>query len=249
VVAVRLVDGTRGPDDIGYMRGKYISYSDEVAARVLALLAEGASLAAVGRMEEMPSFTTLIRWRQERPDFQAAYLAACAARPPGRRPRGPYGTRAEIAARRAARPAKRPAGRPGRYSLKLAEEVCARVAAGESMLDLGQDPSLPSTQSLYNWLEEHEKFRLKYAVACEMRADLLAEEALAIADDASGDFIQGPDGLEPNMQAIRRARMMIDLRKWRAGKLCPRRYGLRPVVDEPRRDGEKTHEDWLLELE
>jgi hypothetical protein len=180
------------------MRGSYVSWTPERGRQVCALIAGGQSLSSIGRMAGMPSFNTLLRWRRDHPQFQEAYLEACASRPPGRGPHGPYGTKAQIAARHAARPPKKPVGRPCLYTEELVEEVCARIAAGESMDDLGEDPQLPAKMSLYNWLDEHEHFRRRYGAACEMRADLMAEEALAIADDASGDFIRTEKGLQPN---------------------------------------------------
>ena len=119
------------------MRGAYVPYSPEIAAQVCELLAEGHSLAAVGRLEGMPAYTTLSIWRQSHPEFRAQYLEACARRPqPWPGPRGAYGPRAETAARRAARPPRGSAGRPTAYSEAVAEEICRRVGGGDGTLEL-----------------------------------------------------------------------------------------------------------------
>ena len=231
------------------MRGGYIPYSPEIAAQVCELLAAGHSLAAVGRLEGMPAYTTLSIWRQSHPEFREQYLEACAQRPqPWPGPRGAYGTKAEIAARRAARPPRRPVGRPTAYSDEVVEEICRRIAGGDGTLELEAADDLPCLQSIYNWLDEHEDFRRRWTAACEHRAHRLADELLAIADDASGDFMPARDGkgVVANLQGIRRAKLMIDARKWRAAKLAPRKYGLR-LGAEPVE--EYHYEDLLAALE
>ena len=232
------------------MRGRYNAYTPERAARVCALLGQGKAMTAIGTMEGMPSFTTLVRWRGEHPEIEAAYQAAKAAKGKIRGPRGAYGTMAQVAARRAARAPRRPApGRPTSYSEQVAEEVCARIAAGESMLDLSHDAGLPPHQSLYVWMQQHEDFARGYRAACEVRAELMCDEVVAIADDEEADLFDRGGGEPPwvNIQAIRRARLKMQARMWRVGKLAPRKYGPRPAEDTGPRP--ITLEEALLQLE
>ena len=223
------------------MRGSYVRFSPELAAKVCARLAEGHSLSSLGRLPAMPSRNTLMRWRAEHPAFERMYRATLEDRGAATGRRGPNRRPGEALPV----PASLPAGRPTSYSPEIAEAVCARVAEGWSMLDLWGDPDLPSGRSLYNWMDRHEDFRRMYLAACELRAERLAEEILAIADDDTGDFIPAGDGpgLAPNLQAIRRARLRIDARKWRVARLAPRKYAA------PEAAPVKTHEDWLDELD
>lgn len=232
------------------MRGAYTPYSPEIADQVCELLAQGFSLNAVGRLEGMPAYSTLSSWKRSHAEFRAQYEAACARRPqPWPGPRGAYGTRTEIALRRESRPAPGPAGRPTAYDDEVAGEICRRVAAGAGTLELAAADDLPCLQSIYTWLGEKEDFRQRYNAACEQRAHLLADEVVAIADDASEDFIPARDGLGaiPNLQAIRRAKLMMDARKWRVAKLAPRKYGWRPEPDPA--DEPLSHEDALWQLD
>ena len=232
------------------MRGRYNAYTPGRAARVCGLIGQGKSLMAIGRMADMPSFTTLVRWRARYPEIEAAFVAANAARGRFRGPRGPYGSLAQIAARRAAREAARRApGRPTSYSLEIAEEVCARVADGESLLEMSHDPGLPSPQSLHSWMKQHAEFDAMYQAACEVRAELIADEVVAIADDDSEDLFEQGDGKPPaaNIQAIRRAGLMMRSRMWRVKTLAPRRFGPRPEV--PTGPREMTWEEALDELD
>ncbi len=59
-----------------------------------------------------------------------------------------------------------------------------------------------------------------------MQADALFDEALEIADDASGDWSTDKDGKKTlDHEHVQRSRLRVDTRKWAAGKLAPKRYG------------------------
>jgi len=89
-----------------------------------------------------------------------------------------------------------------------------------------------------------------YAQAREIQADRLAEEILEIADDARNDYMEkvGRDGrrkVEFNSENVNRSRLRIDTRKWLAGKLRPKVYGDKQVVDV-NHGLEKMNDDELL---
>ncbi len=59
-----------------------------------------------------------------------------------------------------------------------------------------------------------------------MQADALFDEALEIADEASGDWTTDKNGkLALDHEHVQRSRLRVDTRKWAAGKLAPKRYG------------------------
>lgn len=127
-----------------------------------------------------------------------------------------------------------PAGRPTTYTLELADNICERLAAGESMRSVARDESMPAMSTLFKWLREHEVFSEQYAKAKEESADALVEDMLFIADNAAspvivdGAVLMGADG-EPVMvadsAAVAHARLRVDTRKWSASKLKPKKYG------------------------
>ncbi len=211
------------------MRGKRIEFTAALGERICALLAEGQTVREVCEAPGMPTAVTLLRWARKRSDFRPLYLAAMGPRAVGshgHRPRG------QTVANN---------GRPTIYTTEMAQAVCARIAAGASMLDLKDCRDVPSTTALYDWLAEYDEFRRLYQTACEHRAETLAEEALKIADDRTGDLRPGKDGvLIPNPANVQRARLMVETRKWRVSRLTPRKYGLGCEPD----DG-MTHEDWV----
>ncbi|MFA5727547.1 MAG: hypothetical protein WC886_07900 [Saccharofermentanaceae bacterium] len=74
-----------------------------------------------------------------------------------------------------------------------------------------------STQTFYSLLEEDEVKSKRYARATEMRAELMANELLEIADKKS-------KSKDDNIK-VQRDRLRVDSRKWLLAKLHPKKYG------------------------
>ncbi len=125
-----------------------------------------------------------------------------------------------------AKPKKK--GRPSLYTEALAAEICRRLAEGETLRAICRDKAMPDKATILRWLADKAKadFRAQYTYAREMQADALFDEALVIADDASGDWITGTDGKKVlDHENIQRSRLRVHTRKWAAGKLAPKKYG------------------------
>jgi hypothetical protein len=70
------------------------------------------------------------------------------------------------------------------------------------------------------------EFGTAYTQARELLGDVYFEQVIEIADDDSGDIIEGPDGKQAvDWQNVQRAKLRCDSRKWVAAKLVPRKYG------------------------
>jgi hypothetical protein len=83
-----------------------------------------------------------------------------------------------------------------------------------------------STLAFYKLLEEDEEKQKRYARACEMRAEQMANELLEIADTFDNDVHLDKDGNEIiNHNVINRDRLRVDSRKWLLAKLHPKKYG------------------------
>ena len=80
-------------------------------------------------------------------------------------------------------------GRPSKYTVKLTEKICTRLALGESMRKICDDADMPSRRTVLRWLGDHEEFRTLYAEARELQADHFFDEMMEIADDATNDFM------------------------------------------------------------
>lgn len=110
-------------------------------------------------------------------------------------------------------------GRPSSFSPEAANEICERLARGESLRAICSDTEsgwLPSETTVRRWLagteEWNEEFRRQYAYARDVQADTKFDQAWEIAQTATPDNVQV-------------ARLQIDTIKWQAGKLAPKKYG------------------------
>lgn len=120
-------------------------------------------------------------------------------------------------------------GRPPIYSKALADRICQRLAEGESLRNICRDPDMPGRAVVHRWLADPNKteFRDRYAQACELRAELMFEEILDIADDGSADYKISEDGEEFRLdqEHVQRSKLRIDARKWVLARMAPKKYG------------------------
>ena len=99
--------------------------------------------------------------------------------------------------------------RTGRHTLKtpeLCNEICARVAKGETLTDICRDATMPDWSTVHRW-----------AARCDVfRNDLTRARAASrsLGRRASGHL----DAELPTREAIRRARLRMQSRQWLAGK-------------------------------
>ena len=124
------------------------------------------------------------------------------------------------------------AGRPSEFSQQVADEICERIANGESLRSICRtSEEMPRMATIFRWLSAKPEFSYQYARAREAQADTLADELTDIADDANNDWMErlGEDGQSlgwrENGEAIQRSRLRVDTRKWIASKLKPKKYG------------------------
>ena len=118
--------------------------------------------------------------------------------------------------------------RPSKFTQKLADKICERIADGESLRAICEGGAEPNKSTVLRWLadENSAEFRDQYARAREVQADTLFDQILSIADDGSNDTYETLDGREVvNHDHIQRSRLRVDARKWMAGKLAPKKYG------------------------
>lgn len=112
-------------------------------------------------------------------------------------------------------------GRPSDFSPEIANEICDRLAKGESLKSItgsDRDDWMPSETTVRRWLageeEWNEEFRRQYAHAREAQADTYFEEIVDIADEPVTESVE-----------VQRNRLRMDARKWVASKLAPKKYG------------------------
>ena len=124
-------------------------------------------------------------------------------------------------------------GRPSVFTQELADNICSRLANGESLRAIcnsERDESIPSIGTILRWVGENEDFQKQYARAREIQAETHADDIVSIAD--------GP--LMDDSVKTARDRLRVDARKWVASKLLPKKYGDKiahvggdPATDQP----------------
>jgi len=136
-------------------------------------------------------------------------------------------------------PVKPKMGRPTTYNEKVVDEICRRLAAGESVLRMCRDDHMPNPATVYGWLldtKSKQDFIDRYEAAKVVQAEVFHDELLEIADDSSQDKIETEiaGGLEGGLsivgtqtdhEHINRARLRVDTRKWIIARMNPKKYG------------------------
>jgi len=119
-------------------------------------------------------------------------------------------------------------GVPLTYTDEIGEEICLKLStSGKGLQRLCREyKHWPCYQTIYEWRIKVPKFGDMYAKAKREQIELLVDECLDIADDSGFDATINEHGKAVcNSEAINRARLRVDTRKWMAAKLEPRIYG------------------------
>ena len=122
-----------------------------------------------------------------------------------------------------------------RFSVEIAAEICARLAEGESLRSICEDPHMPSESAVRFWVvDDVEGFAAQYARAREVGYARLAEEILQIADTPVKGTKEttkewGTEISEGDM--IEHRKLQVDTRKWMLSKMLPKVYGDKQQVD------------------
>ncbi len=112
------------------------------------------------------------------------------------------------------------------FSQALFDQICERMAQGETLRKICAAPDMPNITTVWKWKEADEARSKQYAHAREAQADAQFERIGAVVDDVETGV------LEPAQ-----ARTMIDALKWTAGKLRPKVYGDKAVIEGPGENG------------
>lgn len=145
------------------------------------------------------------------------------------------------------------------YSQELADEVIARMEAGETIRGMGKDPHMPTPECLVRWRRDNPAFDQRYARARVQQMHAWADEITSLADDCETDYgkievrLDDPalertekDGVVTfryTRKHVTRAQLMIDTRKWLMSRFDPATFADRRTVDvavtyEDKDDGE-----------
>lgn len=123
-------------------------------------------------------------------------------------------------------------GRASLYTEEIAEEICRRIAEGETLKEICRDESFPHESTVRSWvLDDRQGFSTRYARARELQLECWAEEIQEIGDDGNNDWMarlgkEGQSiGWQLNGEHVQRSTLRVNNRKWLLSKLKPERYG------------------------
>ena len=108
----------------------------------------------------------------------------------------------------------------------IIDKICELIKQGDSLRKALSNEGMPEDDTFHRWLRNDENKNGQYARACELRADLIFEEILEIADESQKDKKTLVDGKEViDSEVVQRSRLRIDARKWMLSKMEPKKYG------------------------
>jgi len=141
-------------------------------------------------------------------------------------PQTPSGVRKKAQPRPAKKPASKPnqkkAGRPSTYREDLAQTICERIAAGESLRKICDDDGMPCHVTVIRWLAKLPEFATRHARAREQQAQTFVDKMLDIAEsEPERHPITG--ALDP--ASVTHIRNRVATMQWLAAKLNPKKYG------------------------
>lgn len=125
---------------------------------------------------------------------------------------------------------KRTGRPPEKVPVAVADEVVDWISEGKTLRSFCRQDGRPARRTIDGWREKDENFRARIARARDIGFDVIAEECLEIADDATNDWMEreGKNGESYTVidsEHIQRSRLRIETRLKLLAKWCHQRYG------------------------
>lgn len=115
------------------------------------------------------------------------------------------------------------------YTKDIGDRICAMVAEGTTLAEIGRMPGMPARPTIYEWLKQQPEFAAAMDIARDLGADAIAEEALRIADtpEEGVEYEIGSDGdtKEKRSDMLGHRKLRVDTRLKLLAKWHPKKYG------------------------
>jgi hypothetical protein len=215
------------------MRRPRTTYSAAIAQRILDELDRGRRLERICCDDGMPCEATVHRWAR-------LNLHGFGERYGGVRP---------------------PRGGPLLYTPDLAERICDQLRSGRTLHDICADAGMPADSTVLHWMKtDRDGFAARYLQAREIGYMAMADEIIAIADDAGNDWKassseagagpreenasrkKGGEARVPDRESVERSRVRITARCWLLSRMLPRVFGDRLSVEATHQAGDSLRE-------
>lgn len=114
------------------------------------------------------------------------------------------------------------AGRPTKYSEKLSEDICVRLAEGESLRSICSDSGMPDKSTVLRWVVTPEHpFCDQYMIAREAAGYSHADTVTDVADDLRTDEKADPQRLRVAMMGY----------QWAAERMAPKKHSPKHIME------------------
>ena len=137
--------------------------------------------------------------------------------------------------------AKKPGRKKGVLMTPNADQIKADalvwISKGKTLSEFLRQPGMPSRAAFDAWRRQDDVYASDFARAREVGADVIAEECIAIADDARNDWMEREGGFVVNAEHIQRSKLRIETRLKLLAKWQPKKYGDKNEIAVSNPDG------------
>jgi hypothetical protein len=101
----------------------------------------------------------------------------------------------------------------------ILDKICNRIMQGERLNIICNEKEFPDRVTVYKWLGGNKEFVNQYARAMEVRADVIFDKLVDIAENKGEDHTPFTGG-----NVVQRDRLRADIYKWMLSKMNPKKY-------------------------
>jgi hypothetical protein len=117
--------------------------------------------------------------------------------------------------------------RPTKYTDKIKDEICTRIAGGESLRAICAEEHMPVMSTVLLWVvNDRNGFSEHYHASREAAGYAHADEALALRHELRAGTIDHQS-----------AKVILDALKWGAERMAPKKHSQRQEMDHTSSDG------------
>ena len=125
---------------------------------------------------------------------------------------------------------------PGNMQFRTPENaarICEMIVTGETLDAAAKAIGANSRTTILMWVAQDAEFEAMYRRAKTAQADAMAEQIIAIADDAGGDWkvVDGGNGAIVDREAVLRSKLRVETRLKLMASFAPKRYGAKVEVE------------------
>lgn len=122
-------------------------------------------------------------------------------------------------------------GRPSSYTEEIGDEICERLAGGESLRSICRDTHTPAISTVLLWVVDgkHSHFSEQYVKAREAQGYFYADSMIDMAALVGAGELGAAE-----------ARVIMDAYKWTAERNASKAYGQRKALEHTSPDGSMT---------